>query len=68
LLRREGFTDNHKRVYRIYRAEGLNHQAIIQLWGMDFVEDALFNGDRFRMLTVVDNYRKYVVVCWWAND
>jgi len=24
LLRREGFKDNHKRVYRIYRQEGLN--------------------------------------------
>ncbi len=24
LLRREGFKDNHKRVYRIYKEEGLN--------------------------------------------
>ena len=24
LLRREGFTDNHERVYRIYKEEGLN--------------------------------------------
>ena len=25
---------------------------------MDFVQDALFNGERFRVLTVVDNYSK----------
>jgi putative transposase len=24
LLRREGFRDNHKRAYRIYRTQGLN--------------------------------------------
>jgi putative transposase len=24
LLRREGFKDDHKRVYRLYKAEGLN--------------------------------------------
>jgi putative transposase len=26
------------------------------LWGMDFVSDVLFNGRRFRLLTVVDHY------------
>ena len=25
-----------------------------EVWAMDFVSDALFNGRRFRMLTVVD--------------
>lgn len=78
LLRREGFTDNHKRVYRVYKEEGLNlrskrpcrsrgaaHRlerletpAINQVWSMDFVQDALFNGSRFRILAVVDNYSK----------
>jgi putative transposase len=78
LLRREGFTDNHKRVYRIYREEGLNlrskrprrHRAcahrlervenssINKVWSMDFVQDALFNGSRFRILAVVDNFSK----------
>ena len=79
LLRREGFRDNHKRVYRIYREEGLNlrskrpgrsrcaahrqpamgNAAILhECWSMDFVSDQLYNGSRFRMLTVVDNYSR----------
>lgn len=78
LLRREGFTDNHKRVYRVYKEEGLNlrskrprrsrsaaHRlqrldtpAINRVWSMDFVQDALFNGSRFRILAIVDNYSK----------
>jgi putative transposase len=78
LLRREGWPVNHKRVYRLYKLEGLNlrskrprrnraaahrlerieetrpHQA----WSMDFVADALFDGRRFRALTVVDNFSR----------
>jgi putative transposase len=78
LLRREGFIDNHKRIYRIYREEGLNLRSkrprrnrsgahrlerpvsteINKMWSMDFVQDSLFNGERFRILTVVDNCSK----------
>lgn len=79
LLRREGFLDNHKRVYRVYCEEGLNlrskrpkrnrsalHRRPIQgnastlheCWSMDFVSDQLYNGYRFRALTVVDNYSR----------
>ena len=78
LLKREGFTDNHKRVYRIYREEGLNLRTkrprrnragahrlerievttLNKAWSMDFVQDALYNGERFRILTVVDNFSK----------
>lgn len=76
LLRREGWTDNHKRTRRIYLEEGLNlrhrrprrnkaaahrerHSPLTipnECWSMDFVMDALFDGRRFRALTVVDNY------------
>ncbi len=79
LLRREGWNDNHKRIYRIYREEGLNlrrkrprrskaaaHRQerprivrAYQCWSMDFVSDQLFNGRKFRCLTVVDNYSRY---------
>lgn len=63
----------HKRVYRIYKARGLNlrakrrsrsaehrlerldNQGINKVWSMDFVQNALFNGERFRVLTVVEN-------------
>lgn len=78
LLRREGWTVNHKRVYRIYCEEGLNLRAkrpkrrvsaahrvkrepaagINESWSMDFVTDSLFNGRRFRSLTVVDNFSR----------
>lgn len=75
-LRREGWRDNHKRVHRLYKAEGLSLRhcrprrsrsgrrrqprqeawAPNELWGMDFVSDALYDGRRFRALTIVDHY------------
>ena len=79
LLRREGFTDNHKRVYRVYCEEGLNLRSkrprrnraaanrqpndgssstLHECWSMDFVSDQLFDGTKFRGLTVVDNYSR----------
>lgn len=78
LLRREGWKDNHKRVYRIYKEEGLNlrskrprrskaaahrlerpvNVALYECWSMDFVSDALFDGRKFRALTIVDNYSR----------
>ena len=79
LLRREGWPDNHKRVRRVYREEGLNlrskrpHRSkaaahrmerevvsnIDQCWSMDFVHDQLFNGRKFKALTIVDNFSRY---------
>jgi putative transposase len=79
LLRREGFMDNHKRVYRVYCEEGLNlrskrprrnraaanrqpndgaSSSLHECWSMDFVSDQLFDGIKFRGLTVVDNYSR----------
>lgn len=78
MLRREGRQDNVKRVYRLYRQEGLSLQlkqplrnkaaklrqprqiafAINEVWSMDFVADALFDGRKLRMLTVVDCYTR----------
>ncbi|PTR14374.1 hypothetical protein C8R31_10646 [Nitrosospira sp. Nsp2] len=78
LLQQEGFKDNHKRVYRLYREEGLSLRlkrpkrnksarlrqpkhsvtAMNQIWSMDFVADALFDGRRLRALTIVDNYTR----------
>ncbi len=77
LLRREGFGVNHKRVYRLYREEGLavrrrkrKRMAGVarvppeaplrpnQQWSMDFVADALANGRRIRVLTVLDDFTR----------
>ena len=78
LLRREGWTINKKRVYRLYREEGLNLRAkrprkrvsaaprigrpeitnMNQCWAMDFVSDRLYDGRRFRALTIVDNFSR----------
>lgn len=77
-LQRQGWRDNHKRVYRHYRKQGLslrlkrpkrnkaakNRQPLQQaehpnhIWGMDFVSDALFDGRRLRLLTIVDLYTR----------
>jgi putative transposase len=78
LLRREGWRDNFKRIYRIYKEEGLNLRAkrpkriktaahrlarmevsnINQCWSMDFVADQMFDGRKFRALTIVDNFSR----------
>lgn len=78
LLRREGWPDNHKRTYRIYREEGLNLRSkrprrnkaaahrlerpgldgLYQCCSMDFVADQLFDGRKFRVLTLVDNFSR----------
>jgi putative transposase len=77
MLRREGVRVNHKRVYRLYRAEGLavrrkKRKRIAeeirtvppppatpnQRWSMDFMEDWLAAGRRFRTLNVVDDFTR----------
>ncbi len=78
LLQREGWKVNHKRVYRLYRLEGLGMRpkkprrhvtacrrierptatAVNESWSMDFMSDALFNGRRIRLLTIVDNFNR----------
>jgi putative transposase len=78
MLRREGWRDNVKRVYRLYREQSLSLRlkrpkrnksarlrqpkqlvtAMNQIWSMDFVADALFDGRKLRALTVVDNYTR----------
>lgn len=78
VLRREGWRDNHKRTYRIYKEEGLNlrrkrprrrkaaahrmERPVLtgphECWSMDFVADQLFDGRRFMVLTLVDNFSR----------
>lgn len=74
VLAREGFEVNHKKLFRIYREEGLavrrrrsrkralgTRRPILvpdranRRWSLDFVSDALSDGQRFRVLCVVDD-------------
>lgn len=74
LLTREGFELNHKKLFRVYREEGLavrrrqsrkralgTRRPILvpdranRRWSLDFVSDALSDGQRFRVLCVVDD-------------
>ena len=78
-LKREGWSDNHKRVRRIYREEGLNLRSkrpprakaaatrmgrpdpteMNECWAMDFVHDQLFDGKKFRSITIVDIFTRF---------
>ena len=77
-LRREGWHVNRKRVYRLYREDGLSmrvnkprrHRSVSnripppsairpnESWSMDFMADELFDGRRFRLLTIVDDFTR----------
>lgn len=70
LLRRESWSDNHKRIYCLYRVQELllhlkrphrNEAAPVQqgshpnhILGMDFASDALYDGCHLRLLTIID--------------
>ncbi len=78
LLLREGWKVNHKRVYRLYKLEGLmmrpkrprRHVSASrrmvratasfpnESWPMDFMSDALYDGQKIKLLTLVDNFTR----------
>ncbi|MBT0318426.1 IS3 family transposase [Morganella morganii] len=77
ILRRQGYSWNHKRIYRIYCLLKLNFrrkgkqrlpvrnpsplatpEALNQSWSVDFMNDALVCGRRFRTFNVVDDFNR----------
>ena len=78
MLLREGWKVNHKRVYRLYRLEGLmmrpkrprRHVSACrrmvratasypnESWSMDFMSDALYDEQKIKLLTLVDNFTR----------
>ncbi len=81
LVRRSGFTDNYKRVERVYSAAGLSLKirknkkkkrdlrvalpkptCPNEIWSMDFMQDQLFDGKRFRTFNLVDEFTRESLV------
>lgn len=79
-IRRNGFTWNHKRIYRVYTDLKLNvrrryrkrlpariKSPLVQpegpnnTWSVDFMSDTLWDGRRFRLLNIVDDYNREVI-------
>jgi putative transposase len=62
LYREEGLNLRTKRPRRsksaAHRMERINFEHKNQCWSMDFVADQLFDGRKFRTLTVIDNYSR----------
>ena len=62
LYKLEGLNLRSKRPRRnrsgYHRIDRVEPTTIHQTWSMDFVADQLFDGRRFRALTVVDNYSR----------
>ena len=49
----------HRRHVSSYRREELpTAQSANEIWSMDFMSDELFNGQRIRLLTLVDNFTR----------
>ena len=48
----------HRRVMAAHRIGRIPVTAVKESWSMDFVTDSLFNGSRFRTLTLVDNFSR----------
>jgi len=78
MLLREGWKVNHKKIYRLYKLEGLmmrpkrprRHVSACrrmiratatypnESWSMDFMSDALYDGQKIKLLTLVDNFTR----------
>ena len=52
-----------KRIRTLQRSDAQKATRVNESWSMDFFSDALYNGRRFRALTIVDNFsRQYLAI------
>ncbi len=61
IYREEGLmvrTKKRRRIAASERTKPEQPRRVNETWSMDFVADQLMNGDRFRALTLVDNYSR----------